>query len=323
MNIPASLMVFFGENGLSQTEANHQANMVKEVATIIGRQFQNTAAVTESITINDGNTVKTVKLDNKTAIADIEIEAELEGELYALSAWLREAIKAKQSVLQLVEHAEDKAFLLPGEVLPELTMQRPYFKEPAKQKTWTAEDILGEFSVAERADYLKKESIAAHLGKKIHAGGILAQIKEELSSFAPFRFQDLNNNGGKHSFPVERTALYEVKAFNKAFLELQERHRVVEAKLNWYKARIQNTVTERNAEEYAEHRKRYDEAYTLFQKELNVFNDHAEDVSNRIAALSQTLNQRRLLKIREVSAWKIVIPQKLEETAKFVQNYGK
>lgn len=320
MNLPKHLTVFFGDEGLSQTEANHQANMVKEIADGYKRVFANTAAFTE---ILEYNSTKEVPLDSKKGIKDLRMEAVREGNLYALSAWLREAVKAKQNLIDLVRNAPDIDFLQEGESFPRITLDEPRLINPANPKNWKDEDIIGEFTIAERAEFLMLEAQAAHLGKKLHADGILNKINHELATFDTYRFHNLADGAGLKAFPVKRVALYAKDDFQKDFFQLQDEHRGFEAKLNWYKARIQNEVTMRNAQAQEEYRKAFQDVYSEYNVKRMEFERHVQDVNKAEKMLLNEIGQRRLELVKQISAYKIVVPNELKETLAFVQGFQK
>jgi ribosomal protein S17 len=317
MNLPKHLTVFFAGEGLSQTEANHQANMVKEIADIIKREFESTGVYTEKVVYAG----EEVPLDNNQTITDLVEKAQMEGNLYALSAWLRSAVKAKEELLKIIRTAPDTFFLTEEEVYPTISIPRPMQHEVPLQKTWTEEDVIGEFTIAERAEYLRLEAQAAHLGKKIHTGGILDQIFTGLRNFVPFRFHGLRDGAGMKDFPVRRARLYEVEGFEAAFFQLQAEHRSVEARLNWYKARIQNLVAERNAQQIREGRAASDKLYGEYLQKRQEWEAHCEDIRAKEQDLLQVIAERRQNATSQVSAYKIVVPKELEPVLQKVQTF--
>ena len=320
--LPKRLVAYFGENGLSMSEANHQANMTKEIAEAIGRKIDGIRSVSETMSHDNG---KEVPLDKNTAIDPTELLniAQEEGKLYALSAWLREGVKAKQVLLDLIRKASNGSFMSDTETFPAIDAEQPIFIQPVKPAYVTEDDIFGTFTVKERAEYLTLEATAAHLGKKIHAGGIISKIRKETQEFVPVRFSALNSGTGPKDYPVQRTLLYDPTEFDKVFFALQAKHREAEQKLNGYKARIQNEITLQNAEIEKDYSVVYNEARLIFDKEAQEYNSKHQSVQKEQQVFLGVLEARRLEKVKEVSGWKIVIPHELEDTLEFVKNFSK
>jgi len=312
------LMVFFAKNGLTSSEANHQANMTKEVCEKIARDLESTSSAKE-ILIYDNNV--DIDLDSNHRIDNLEDICKKEGELYAISAWLREAIKAKEILLKYFNDLHWSLFLdSETESVSYFTVEQPI--EPNYDPIFvTEQDIIGEMSIADRAEYLRCESIAAHLGKKLHSRGLITIIRKQIQKFIPTRFHSLNNGNGVKDFPVLRKKLYEIDEFEKIFFSLQEEHRSAEQKLNWFKANIKNEVTLRNAAITAKEKEKYQDEIDQYNIAIRNWNDEKSKHDQKITILKSSAEERRLRKIKEISELKIIIPEKLQTVLEFVKNY--
>lgn len=320
--LPKKLLVFFGDKGLSNSEANHQANMTKEIAEGVGREIDSLSSVHETLSYDGG---KDIVLDSNEAVdlEQLKINAQVEGKLYALSAWLREAVKAKMLLLQIVKQASNGAFMIEDEKFPALDEQPPLFITPVKPAAKTEEDVIGDMDIKERAEYLTLEATAAHLGKKIHKGGKISVLRKDIQDFVPVRFTTKNSGTGAKDYPISRVLLYEPDAFDKVFFALQAEHRAAEQKLNGYKARIQNEVTVYNATVEKEYSATYNEARLIHDKLVSEYNAKHQSIQKEQQAFISLLESRRLEATKEISGWKIVVPNDLEEMLTFVKNFSK
>jgi hypothetical protein len=287
--------VFLGQKGLSQSEANHTANVAKELATRINNDISSMSLFKERITINgetkDYNRVITIDYFEEKLIR--------EGEIYALSAWLREGIKVKADLLIRIRKSS----------FADLDLAEPisYTSAPTL-KTPTEQDIWEELGVSERAEYLTYESIAAHIGKKIHPGGLFAGIT---NSFKAFTSIDVKSTG-TNVYIIERTPIHEKEYYDEVFFELQKRHREAEKMVNYWKATVQNRLNSKLQEIESENLK-------INRENLNKY----EAYHSELRKIESEAAKIRLELTKKVSDLKIVVPNSLEDTLDWVQKYSK
>lgn len=285
--------VFLGPKGLSQSEANHTANIAKEVAQRISDRIASVSLFKETI------------VKEKTPYNFVSSEPELEklckeeGAIYALSSWLREGIKAKAALIQRVEQADSKTL---GFALPE----RPV--APELGEIPSPEDVLNKLTIAERAEYLKFEAVAAHIGKKVHPKGIFDQWRHAMKHTPPTYF--VKGTTSDILISVER--LYSQGQLDTIFFNLQKEYREAESKVNYYKAKVNNLLNEETARINGENAVILDK----YRGELELF-------TNERSKLIKAAEAKRATLLREVSELKIVVPHDLEGVLAQVQEYSK
>lgn len=303
--LPTKHTVFFTAEGesVSMSEANHVANLCGEISKSLASSIQSAGAFQETVNV-DGNCVV---LRNPSKIDLVEASTK-EGEVYALSAWLREGIKAKDALLNLVQGADTDKFANEGEF--------PTYKipNPPQLQIFTEDDAIGEFTIAERAEYYRLEAFAAHIGKRIHSSnkedGVVAKVRDQVISFTPSRMVRFESGPGPKDYPSTCTLIYTTEEVDKAFFSLQELHREYNSKLNAFKARIKNLMTLRNTE----YRKAYNQA-------LNEYESVQESYRASINKFRSQMEERRLALVKQIAGYKIVIPNVLIDTLKFVRSY--
>lgn len=295
------LEIYFSKSGISSSQANHVANLIKENNKVVESELNNTAAYCEVLT-KDG---EKFTLKNPTPV-DLLNLSQKEGELYALSSWLREAIKAREALLIHYRQCPGTEF---GELPKPPTAQAPVKVNIAAPAKATEADILAAFSIKELAEYWSLEAKASHIGKRIHKGGVVSNIREEIlankDSVTSFTVMD-----GKH-YPVTFSKVYDLDYVTKAFDDLQKLHREYESKLNFYKAKIQNGMTELDVKRQSEFKAAQEAANNKYNSELLEYQGVLRQYQEAVAVQNAANEAARANKLREVSAWKIVIPDDL------------
>ncbi|MDE5657146.1 MAG: hypothetical protein K2I19_08775, partial [Muribaculaceae bacterium] len=169
-------MIFFSTDGrgLTSTSANHIANMAKEMVRGIQTWLEGLQLYSTSVALIGSDNEKPLTVG--AAAADLE---SVTGRLRAVAkaksliAWLREAIKARERMLDEVEvysledYCRDRGIDLP--------------KPPQMGKALTDDEYYASMSVAERNRYYELETLAAVIGEAIHPGGSLANARESLA----------------------------------------------------------------------------------------------------------------------------------------------
>lgn len=310
-------LVFFSKDGISSSHANHVSNLLKEQNTLISKRLSGVKAFNYNVVIDQ-------QKHNVTTTSKVETgDWEKEGRYYALSAWLKEAIKAKNSLLDFYRTCEANEFLEGEETVPEFKETPPVKVSPPNVRAWTELDAIGELSIAERSEYYTLEAYAAHIGKYIHTGGVLSNVKNDLAGGPVVGFHKIVQNGQQTEIPMFSTPNFDANQINKEYFELQAKHREYESKLNSYKARIQNRVTEKNAELQKEFTLASVKANNEYNAALNDYHAKMSKFTGELEALNSVLQTRRLEKTREVSAYKIVIPLALTDIYQEIDLLGK
>lgn len=300
--------VFFGDKGLSISEASHKADLTKEKATAIGALFTNTSAY-NSILKFEG---EDVALDTFISL-DLYGLSHKEGDLYTLSAWLREAIAAKATLLEFYQNAPHSSLLINDEKIPALYAElKPMLKPTIREIFIDDKSVIGKLTIAERAEYLSLEARAAHLGKKIHPGGVIANIRKDLQNKKANSFVEKANGAGKKAYVATHKPIYKLDEIDTIFFKLQDEHREIERALNAYKARIKNDVTVTNAKIQQVYNNALDANKKGHNAELELYNQAFADAALVQRNYTQGLELRRLNLIHHISALKVVMPNELK-----------
>ena len=334
--IPNSLRIFLDEKGLTQSAANHQANMIKELMKVTKNNLKKTNGFTSEVSINS----EKVSLDNFVKLPDLKEQSLKEGYYYGLSAWLREAIEAKHQASSLAEICALNSYIEEGEAIAPFTKLPPVMKH-VLVKSFTEQDALNELTIRERQEYLSVEAQAAHLGKKLHKAprrsdawradvpdndgeGKLAEIREQLQTFRASELREYSLGGAsKQVCVVTNTALYTEEEINQLYTELQEQHRTYEARLNYYKAKIKDRISAENIRLREEYTRELSDAQTAYQIEVRAFQADQAEYQKSVTLQNQTFEKRRLELVKYISKLKIIIPDALKELSEEISKLSK
>jgi len=282
---------FLDTKGLTTAEANYTANIIKELCERISNEIKQLTLFKGTLNFQGKQTEynKVYKVEN------LEEKCLEEGNLYALSAWLREAIKAKEALLKQVENDNFDISLL-NEV--------NYGKAT---NLLTEDEVKYSLPINELAEYLAYEAKAAHIGKKVHPNGIFEQWFNMIKNTPKVQINEINKD-----YIVEFDQVVDEKDLYQTYFTLQKEYREAEQKVNYYKAKVKNLLNERNQEINQKNRALQDK----ISQDLEIQN-------SKNLALQAEINNLRGQKLKEVSELKIIIPNELQKTLDYVQTYSK
>ena len=291
-------LIFFTDNdrGLTSTSANHIANMAKEMIRGIEAELETLVFYSTEVSLIGSDNANTLRRG-----VDAETVTETAGKLHriarakSLIAWLREAIKAKERLIEEAEGLTLEDFAKAEDIkIPEA---------PKLQESLTADDYYAQLSLDERNRYYELETLAAVLGKEIHPGGHFADARDELMQRAlnPHEVKGDGRDTLIYSFaPTVESSLIE-----STFFELQKQYREAQSKLNAMKYECEKAVTD---------------------SEVKVKTDYAEALdkwNGEMKALQARRAEYIKRKVREYGNKRILIPGSLEGIYEEVSHLGK
>jgi len=291
--------VFFASEkgqGITQTSANHIANIAKEYVQEIQNELDAMNLVTSKISLIDSDDCKV--LTREISIEEFKLtlqKAERISKFNALIAWLREAIKAKENELNAINALTMYTWAdAVGETID---------KYPDCVGRTCFEEALGNLSIKDRNTYLLLETKCAVLGKLIHPTGKLSVVRKEHQKRknAPYTA----NGTGRDTIVTYYSSNIPSQQVEDTFFELQNQHREYQARFNQMKFGLDEYVRETNT--------KADEAFALAVKQHNTKSEA------QIAAFNAYKENLR----NEVGKLKIVIPEELQSTFDELNSIGK
>lgn len=295
-------LVFFkkeGEEGvaLTSTSANHIANLAKEYIQSVETRLNNICFFNAEIaligSVGGANTIQT----GETSEVLNNLQSLLEGVAQAKSliAWLREGIKAKESLMKglqatsLEDWREENGLTSP--------------EAPNRGHVLTEIEYYTSLPIKERNRYYQLETEAAVLGKYIHPDGHLSDARKELKD--KLQHPHKVDGKGRDALIYTYTPTVSVAEVDNVFFELQKKHREIQAQLNAMKYSCEQAINDSTNKVNTE----YMIALQKYQAEL-------KDVLGAFKTWKDEKSQ-------EYSKLKIVIPHSLMGIYNTVNSLGK
>ena len=286
-------MYFDEKNGITSTSANYLANLAKEEIKKNEAKLANVSFVNKNVELISGTNYKPLRKGWKDVTSIPAMLTEI-ANLNAFSAWMREAIKAKEELLKQLDHFTVEDYCKVKEIeYPESFERRQYVTE---------EDIIAEMNTKSRNNYLRIEAFAATLGKYIHPDGKISLAREE----ALYREQVPNevSGDGRDMVIYSYESSIETSKVDDLFMKLQSNQREYEKQLNAIKFQIKEEVTNRNLEIDREYKEKMEKRFRILaklQQETRIY-----------------VNEKR----NEIASLKIIVPEKLQDTYTYLNSLG-
>lgn len=288
--------IFFGENGLTTTSANHIANKCKEAYMALEQLLALVVFYTTRVKLL-GTAQGDVLRAGQTSSFLEKMEARLMrvAKLKSLIAWLREAIKAKDRLIDAAKNMSDIAIAETiGIELPE---------RPDDLPRLSSDDIIGSWSIKKRNRFFYLDTVCAVIGSYIQPGGAFASARNNLVE----KMSEPNSiiGSGRDTIiktfePTVRLAEVEDTMFS-----MQEKYREFQAELNSLKFEIEQVQQEDERTKLAQER----EAYSNYR--------------TRMLEIQAEIKEYRAKAIAEAQALKIIIPDSLKDIFNEVSQKGK
>lgn len=289
------------KKGLSMSQAQSISNLCNQRAETIGRKLS---------LIN--NCSKTIKVDGEDLklVEDHPIPENIEDllmekcSLHACQAFLMENISAKETMLWVVQkfneasidHIKypDQVVLIKHKVISEV------------DESWGKSQLTS----AELNEYYEAEAYAAHFGQFIHKNSKLDKLRTELPNLPSVEWEEIER--GKKT-PVKVIKHHSSDQLFEIHEKLAKTHRKYEQRVNYYKAKIKNSVTLRNAEIAKENGIALSEATaqnTLLQE---AFTAELVKYNEAVKAVELEHEEIKQLEIKRISALRINVDPRFKE----------
>ena len=287
-------MGYFNKNGITATHAAFIKNVCKELVQSDKEKLSTINIVDSAVSLigSSNATIVSVGVKNLNfvvpAVNDV-IQA------FALSAWLGEAIKAKQEILSKYDSMDIFHYCQIKDL--EVPVQ------PVRKQLITEDMVIAQMSASERFKYLMLETRAAHIGEVIHPGKALSSARKKADQV--LENPTVTSGSGRDMTITKRSLSVDPTVIDELFFNLQNEHRKAQAELNQMKSDIKKKVDELNLEII----RKYDVDYTEWSnmmKKLNIDKD------------AYLIEQRK-----EASALKIAIPNELRDFYNLINSMGK
>ena len=284
--------VFFAENGLTSTSANHVANLAKEYVQDIESRLANIKLYRSEVALI-GTEGANLLSDGELRMVESSLTTITEAK--SLIAWLREAIKARSGAIQEAEDItiEDWA-AKQGITLPEY---------PKRADSVTESDVIASLNIKERNRIFALQTKAATFGKYVHPDGNFARARRDL--LKKRSEQNSIEGSGRDALLYHYTPTCDAETVESVFFALQKMHRETQAELNKIQHEIQEKVRSENMK-----------SLSIYTTALNSYKIEMEQYQARFQRDKQEI-------LKGLAELKIVIPNELKGIYEKVNKLGK
>lgn len=288
------------KTGLSLSQAQSISNLC----------FQRTQDIAASLSIIN-NAEKTLKIGTDTyidtkgvKIPNNVVELILEKSLlHATQAFLMENIKAKDTLLKELKSI---TFISPltQPVYPEL---ETIITIPSVDEEWGWEQL----TISEYNEYLESESYAAHIGQFIHKDCKLDKLRKELSTIKTLEWIIIDD--GKKT-PLNVSVHHTQEELLQLHNILAGLHRKYEQRVNYFKAKVKNLVTEENARIANSNANNIAKINAHNEKAMYEYQESMRVYKNKNIELTQQFEQIRQENIQKIASLRIDVDNRFQAT---------
>lgn len=285
--------------GLSMSQAQSISNLCNQNAQEIQRELDSYNNATKSITIDK---VQYTLQEGIVIPDDILDKLKNKGDLHACQAFLMEAIKGKESELERLRLISPSLLHL---VAPIRAYAPDYDILDNEEESWG----WAQLSDSEYSEYLQAEAMASHLGQFIHKNGKLTQLRKDLPNTASIEWFEVKDG---EKTPVRITKHHHSQSLMQLHEDIAEEHRVYEQRVNYFKAKVKNLVSDENARIQklnADNAAEFLKIEKQFNEEFRI----AQDAHNgEILRLTMAFNSSRELLIKSAAALRISVDPRFQ-----------
>lgn len=288
--------IFFAESGLTTTSANYVANLAKEAYKNIERSLDSVSFYDKKISIIGADTDRTVSIGWKPfQLENVKDSLHQIAQLKSLIAWLREAISAKERLINEAKRLSDR------ECAAAIGVELP--DSPDREDYMTEEEYIATLNIKQRNQYLYLDTVCATIGSFIHPSQPFATAREELSKVLnePYKV----SGGGRDTIIYSYSPSCQPEEIEDLFFSLQNEYRGYQAQLNSMKHEMELALQKDKRDKDS----RYQNECILYQAQVQ--------------KISADITAYKNLQIERAQSLKITIPNSLEDIYKKVSSLGK
>lgn len=280
----------FSKTGISLSQAQSVSNLCNQKAIEIDNIISSINNTSSSISIDSKEIIIQESVLMPTNIIEL---LKNKSKLHACQAFLMESIKEKDVLLKRIKN---KQIVFEDKQLPS-SLESPdyiyYQNIPSVDEIWGKTQLTD----AEFNEFLESEAYSAHIGQFIHKNGKLDSLRKELTNIKGLDWFEIEVGKKtpviikKHHTPEQLYDLHE---------KLANIHREHEQRVNYFKAKIKNLVTEENAKIARQNSENIEKARLENEKLRTEYNDKITKLNDEIQLLTSKFEEKRQEEIKEI-----------------------
>ncbi len=225
------------------------------------------------------------------------------GLLAACQGFLMEVVKFKQKALELLQRSSYQS--------ENKEPDEPRFEGPKMERlveeSWGWEQLSDD----ERAEYIEVEAKASHIGQFIHKQGVLDRLRTELPLLGSLEWMEVET--GKQT-PVEIKTHHTQEELLKLHTDLANQHRELEARVNYFKAKVKNLVSIKNADISKANSIEQQRVSDINSKLQEEWSQKYREYREAETKLHHEFENKRNLDVKELASLRIFIPERFQST---------
>lgn len=284
--------------GLSMSPAQSISNLCNQRAKEISNKLADVNNVSKTLVINSETYTETQGNPMPANVVELLTE---KARLSATQAFLMENIKAKDELITSIQRDQFKYDV----ESPQRSKTEVRVIPSSVDETWGWDQL----TTAEYNEYLEAEAYASHIGQFIHKGGKLDKLRAELPAIKTLEFMEIEV-GKKTPMKVS------VHHTSEQLLELHEQlaalHREYEQKVNYFKAKVKNSVTTENARIAKERADIQAEVNEINSKQDVEYKNAYDKWASEYRKASEEFEENRQKRIQEAANLKINVAERFQ-----------
>ena len=240
--------------GLSMSQAQSISNLCNQRSKDITAKLSDINNFSRTVEIEGKTYTETPANPLPNNVGELLAE---KAKLHATQAFLMENLKAKDELIRNIQLDAIEYEVEVPQRKDRVTRELP--SQVSEDWGWD------QLTTAEYNEYLEAEAYASHIGQFIHKGGTLDRLRSELPKIKTLEFMELEV--GKKT-PMDTQIHHTPEQLLNLHEQLAKEHREYEQRVNYFKAKVKNSVTTENA--------RIANERANIQNEVNQLNDANE-----------------------------------------------
>jgi DNA repair ATPase RecN len=168
---------------------------------------------------------------------------------------------------------------------------------------------MDQMTAAEYNEYLEAEAYASHIGQFIHKRGTLDRLRAELPNIKTLEFMEIET--GKKT-PLKVTIHHSSEQLLAVHEELAALHRGYEQRVNYFKAKVKNSVTSENARIQKQRADIQTRLNSENEKLRRQYTDACNKYSEERTKAAQEFEAKRQERIQEAANLKINVDNRFQ-----------
>jgi len=285
--------------GLSMSQAQSISNLCNQRALEIQRELDSYNVCSKSIKVSGESYSLVDAYPMPSSVIELLRE---KGRLHATQAFLMEATKSKNAELERLQYTSFDASHIVRPQFPDI--DEPVILTNVSESWGWAQLTANEYS-----EYLEAEAFASHLGQFIHKNGKLSGMRSDVANLPSIEWMTVKDGEktpvkiNKHHSAIELLNIHE---------QIASAHRVYEQRVNYFKAKVKNLVSDENARIQKVNSDLWAQYDALMDRESEIRSKAFESYRNQVQKETADFNAAREQQIKDTAALRISVDPRFQ-----------